>query len=199
MTDNILDSMSNIKLDRNKLKLTDGKVMLRPYYPNDAESLYQAVRESLAELSAWMPWAHGDYSIKDSRLWIKKRSGDWKKGISYDFVIFDAVDRLYLGGCGINDIDKTYKTANLGYWVRTSATKRGVATAVTLLLARWAFQELKLNRIEIVVAIDNQPSLRVAEKVGAKREGIQRNRLVVQDKPHDGMMHSLIPQDMANI
>ena len=51
VTDNILDSMSNVKLDRNKLKLTDGKVMLRPYCLNDAESLYQAVRESLAELA----------------------------------------------------------------------------------------------------------------------------------------------------
>jgi RimJ/RimL family protein N-acetyltransferase len=74
-----------------------------------------------------------------------------------------------------------------------------VATAVTLLLAKWGFKELKLNRIEIVVATDNQRSLRVAEKVGAKCEGIQRNRLIVRDKPHDGMMHSLIPQDMAQV
>jgi ribosomal-protein-serine acetyltransferase len=194
-----LDSMSDIKLDRKKIELTDGKVMMRPYRPSDAESLYQAVRESLAELSVWMPWAHREYSIKESRAWIKKKPGEWEKGVSYDFAIFDAADRLYLGGCGINNIDRTYKTANLGYWVRTGHTGRGVATAVTLLLARWAFEELKLNRIEIVVATDNQPSLRVAEKVGAKREGIQRNRLIVRDKPHEAMMHSLIPQDIAPV
>ena len=143
-----------------------------------------------------MPWAHRNYSIKESREWLKKRPGEWKKGISYDFAIFDAKDEIYLGGCGINGIEHVYKNANLGYWVRTNRTGRGVATAVTLLLARWAFKELKLNRVEIVVATDNQRSLRVAEKVGAKREGILRNRLTIRDKVHDAVMHSLIPGDI---
>ena len=199
MTDNIVDSMSNIKLDRKKLKLTDGKVTLRPYRLSDADETYQAIRESLAELSPWLPFAHEDYSIRESRDWIKKRPGEWKKGISYDFAIFDAVDRLYLGGCGLNNIDKMNRRANLGYWVRTDRTGQGIAVAATMLLAKWGFEVLKLNRIEILVAVENQRSLRVAEKVGAKREGILRNRLLIRDKAHDGMMHSLIPQDIAQV
>jgi ribosomal-protein-serine acetyltransferase len=178
------------------ITLNDDKVMLRPYRLSDADSLYRAARESLKELMVWMPWAHQEYSKKESRDWLKERPGKWKKGISYDFAIFNAADGSYMGGCGINDIDHAYRKANLGYWVRTSYTGQGVATAVTLLLAKWGFKELKLNRIEIVVATNNKRSLRVAEKAGAKREGILRNRLIVNNSACDAVMHSLIPGEV---
>jgi RimJ/RimL family protein N-acetyltransferase len=180
------------------ISLTDGIVSLRPYRLSDTDDTYQAIRESLAELSPWLPFAHKNYSAKESRAWIKQRPGEWEKRRTYDFAIFDAKDGSYLGGCGINRIDYDNLSANLGYWIRTSRTGHGAAPAAARLLAGWGFSELKLNRIEIVVATDNQRSLRVAEKVGARREGIQRNRLIVRDKPHDGMMHSLIPPDFSS-
>jgi len=72
--------------------LTDGKVSLRPYCSGDAENLYTAVRESLPELSVWMPWAHAYYSLKESRQWLKGKPGAWKDGIDYDFAILDGKD-----------------------------------------------------------------------------------------------------------
>ena len=98
--------------------------------------------------------------------------------------------------CGLNRIDHENRRANLGYWIRTSRTGSGIATAVTRLLARWAFQELKLNRIEIVVATGNQSSQRVAEKAGARREGTLRNRIKVREDLHDAIMYSLVPGDL---
>lgn len=179
------------------MQLTDGRVLLRPYRSGDAEETYKAIRESLAEISPWLPFAHNDYSIKESRDWIKKRPGEWKKGTAYEFAIIDAEDGTIIGGCGLNGVDKMNRHANLGYWVRTSRMGQGVAPAATLLLARWGFKALKLMRIEILVATSNQRSLRVAEKVGANREGILRNRINIHDKTHDAVMHSLIPGDIA--
>ena len=95
--------------------LTRGIVILRPYRQNDAETIYEAVRESLAEVSPWLSFAHEDYSIKETREWLKARPGDWKKGISYDFLILDVRDGTYLGGCGLNNIDNENRRANLGY------------------------------------------------------------------------------------
>jgi ribosomal-protein-serine acetyltransferase len=176
--------------------LTRGTVILRPYRLSDADYLYEAVRESLDEASPWLSFAHKDYTVKESRDWLKKRPGEWKKGASYDFAILDVRDGGYLGGCGLNAIDTENLRANLGYWVRTSCTKRGVATTATLLLAEWGFKELALNRIEILVATGNTRSQRVAEKVGAQREGILRKRIVVRNKIHDAIMYSLIPGDI---
>jgi RimJ/RimL family protein N-acetyltransferase len=191
--------MSSGKVMRKDIVLTDSSVLLRPYRLSDADETYRAIRESLAELSPWLPFAHKDYSIKESRMWIKKRPGEWKKGIAYDFAIIDARDGSLLGGCGLNNIDKENRRANLGYWVRTSRMGQGVAPSATLLLANWGFKELSLKRIEILVATGNKRSLRVAEKAGAQREGILRNRLLIHDKAYDAVMHSLIPQDLAKI
>jgi RimJ/RimL family protein N-acetyltransferase len=190
--------MNNNKIDRNKVTLTDGKILLQPYRRSDVNNLYQAVRESIQEMGHWLPFAHKDYSIKESKDWIKNRPADWKKGNIYDFVIFNAKDGTLLGGCGINNIDRVHMYANLGYWVRTGRMGQGVAPAAARLLAKWGFEALKLNRIEIVVAVGNQRSLRAAEKTGAKREGVLRNRLAIGDKLYDAVMHSLTPGDFIS-
>jgi ribosomal-protein-serine acetyltransferase len=195
-TDNILCSMKDTKLDRKEMELTDGQILLRPYRSGDVKATYHAIRESLAELSPWLPFAHKDYSIKETRDWIKQRPKEWKRGHSYEFVILDAKDGTILGGCGLNLIDKENRCADLGYWVRTSRTGEGIATAATILLAKWGFEALKLMRIEILVATNNRRSLRVAEKAGAKHEGILRHRLNIHDKAHDAVMHSLVPGDI---
>lgn len=178
-----------------KVELTDGSILLRPYQIRDVERMYEAARESMPELSVWMEWCHPDYSIEESREWVAKQDEAWERGIAYNFSMVDLRDGSYAGGCGINDIAKG-RVANLGYWVRTSRTKRGAATAATKLLARFGFDELKLIRIEIRVASPNLASQRVAEKSGAQREGILRNRMSVRDKVYDEVMFSLIPADM---
>jgi RimJ/RimL family protein N-acetyltransferase len=64
------------------------------------------------------------------------------------------------------------------------------------MLARFAFEELGLNRIEIMSDVENKKSRRVAEKVGAKQEGILRNRICFHGNPKDVYMFSLIPDDL---
>jgi RimJ/RimL family protein N-acetyltransferase len=181
-------------MNRNE-KLTDGIITLRPYVENDVDSLFEAARESIPQMTPWMPWCHRDYSIQESRDWISNCIEKWKQDGEYNFAITSTETGRYLGGCGLNGIHREPDIANLGYWVRTSATKKGVATTTTLLLADFGINELKLKRIEIVVDVDNKASQRVAEKSGATREGILRNRVTQYGKPTNAVMFSLIPQD----
>ncbi len=180
-----------------EIRLTDGVVLLEPYQIGDVERLYQAARESVTEVSVWLPWCHADYSIEEGRAWLESRAEAWEKGTAYDFAITDVRDGSFLGGCGLSDIDQANQIADLGYWVRTSRTKRGVASAAVRLLAQFGLSKLKLNRIEIMAAVGNKASQRVAEKVGARREGILRNRIVVRDRVYDTVMFSLIPKDLT--
>ena len=173
-----------------------GSILLRPYRLSDTNHLYDAVRESIDELSVWMPWCHANYSIKEAKTWLKTLPKAWDNGLAYEFVITGSKDSSYLGACSLTGINHENRYANLSYWVRTSRTKRGVATTAALLLARFGLSELKLNRIEIVVATDNKASQRVAEKIGATREGVLRNLLVVRDRVYDAVMFSLIPSDL---
>ena len=174
-----------------EIQLTDGSILLRPYRLADANAVYKAVRESLAELIVWMPWAHADYSIQETRMWIASCAEMWTKDTEYNFAILDAGDGSFLGGCGLNKVDLANRFANLGYWVRSRCTKKGVATAAAGLLARFAFEELKLNRLEVGAASGNSASQRVAEKLGATRAGTQIAEMVFRDKVYDRVVFSL--------
>ena len=179
------------------LQLTNGLVLLRPCWLIDVDAMYEAVRESIAELSIWMPWWLSEYSFEECKAWIEAQPEKWEQEVSYSYAIIDPRDNHLLGGCGLTIKDKSFRIADLAYWVRTSRTKQGVATRAALLTAQFGFNELEMNRIEIVIAVDNIASQRVAEKTGAAKEGVLRNRLIVNDKTSDAVIFSLIPQDIA--
>jgi RimJ/RimL family protein N-acetyltransferase len=179
-----------------EIVLTDDSLLLRPLKLTDSQAVFEAVRESIREISPWMPWCPEDYAFDDSEKWIEIRPKAWSDGTEYDFAIINQRNDTLLGACGLNKIDNDNRIANLGYWVRSSKTGKGIASSAVRLLARFAFEELKLNRVEITPAIGNKASQRVAMKAGATKEGILRNGIVVRDKIYDVIMYSLIPEDL---
>ncbi len=176
---------------------SDGVVLLRPYQMSDAAETHAMVLESIEMLRPWMSWAHNNYQIEEARTYIQAVQDGWEQDQFYNFVITSAMDGTLLGGCGLNNINLTYRLANLGYWVRQSRRGQGIAMRAARLVGRWGIQKLGLLRAEIVVAIGNTASLRVAAKCGAHREGVLRNRMIVGDQVYDAVMHSLTPQDFG--
>jgi len=179
------------------IRFTNGILTLRPYQVTDIEPCFNAIRESINELLPWMWWCHSTYSIKDTQIWIESRPDAWENATEYPFAIIDSKDGSFLGGCGLSNINRTDKCANLGYWVRTSRSRQGVAPAAALGVARFAFKKVELHRAEIVIATENKASIRVAEKIGALREGILRKRIVVRDTVYDAFMFSLLADDLS--
>ncbi|MCH7979644.1 MAG: GNAT family N-acetyltransferase [Acidobacteria bacterium] len=166
-------------------------VSIRPYELTDVPALYEAARESVETVHPWLPWCHPAYTSDESRTWVERQVSTFQAGKEFNFVI-SSEKGTFLGGCGLNGIDQTDRRANLGYWVRSTATGRGAATAATQLLVQWAFQNTDLIRLEVVVSTKNLASLRVAERAGAVREGILRNRLLLHGEPHDAIMLSFV-------
>jgi RimJ/RimL family protein N-acetyltransferase len=171
-------------------------IAIRPYRASDIPVLLEAVQESMKELVAGLPWCRPEYNIHDPAEFIARHEEEWRNGEQYSFMIHARANGLFLGGVGINFINRVHKFANLGYWVRTHATQHGVATAAVRLAAQFAFTSLELSRLEIVTGLNNKASQRVAEKVGAKREGVLRRRLLVDGESHDAVLFSLLPEDL---
>ena len=164
---------------------------IRAYQPEDAGALWEAARESVGEVFPWLSWCHAEYSMAEAVEWTRSRASLAAEGREYTFAIVDAGGR-FLGGCGLNQINRIHRFCNLGYWVRTSATRQGVATQAVRQVAQFAFQNTDLLRLEIVCAVGNGPSQRVAEHVGALREGVLRHRLLLHGQPVDAVMYSLV-------
>ena len=172
-------------------------VLIRPITSEDKPSLFAAVRESIDTVGRWMSWCHPDYSTNDTDQWISLCQRNWQSGIDREFGIFDAVSGKVLGCVGLNQINRINNFGNLGYWVRTSRTGKGVASTAATMAARFAFDELKLSRVEIIACLDNVASRRVAEKIGGHFEGVARNRLQLKGVPCDAAVYSLLPNDIT--
>ena len=172
-------------------KFVSAEVSIRPIRTEDADELFEAVRESVDDLSPWMPWCHSEYSISETRDWIGTSIAAFESRAEFNFAIIDGCGQL-VGVCGLNGISRENQLANLGYWVRSSRSRRGIATRATQLLADWAFENTDLNRLEILIAIRNHPSLRVAAKAGAVWEGVLRARLRHRGEMHDAVLFSIL-------
>ncbi|MBQ62316.1 MAG: hypothetical protein CMQ19_09605 [Gammaproteobacteria bacterium] len=113
------------------LSFSTSRLSMRRYELSDELMLFEATTESIDEVHPFLPWYHPDYSIEDSRSWLLDINPNWKDEKSYQFAIIDWVTGKFNGGCGLNSVDDN-PIANLGYWVRTSETGRGIASEAAI-------------------------------------------------------------------
>lgn len=174
-----------------RVELTDGTVHLRRPRADDAPEVIAAVQGSQPDIGRWLTWAGPGYGQPEFDAYLASaRKGD------EPFLVFHTGSRLLVGGCGLNQLDGPNLRANLGYWVRTAATGRGVATRAARLVAWYGHTHLHLHRLEVVVAVGNRASEAVAAKLGAVREGVLRGRFLLGERGHgDATMFSLLPED----
>ncbi|MDM8521369.1 GNAT family protein [Anaerolineales bacterium HSG6] len=145
-------------------------VILEPLSLNHKTARLEAVTESMSELSAIFSWCCEGYTPNSNLARIEDCIWYRQSGCEYYFAIVEADTRNFVGEIAIDEIYDVEQSGNIMYWVRSDYKGRGYAPLAVLELARFGFRELPLVELKIKVATDNQPSIRVAEKVGAKFE-----------------------------
>ena len=122
------------------------------------------------------------------------RPAHGRTGPGPSFRIADADSDQVIGS--INLRFGEHDTAEISYFLRTSARGRGIATRAVRLVVRWAFEDLGIERIELRVHPDNTASRRVAERVGFAREGVERaSRAWPDGTRFDSIVFSLLATD----
>jgi RimJ/RimL family protein N-acetyltransferase len=147
--------------------------------------------------ASWLTEAHNDPDI--ARFIIETPPPRrWASSTGAEFVIADAADAGPLGLVSLRIAERDPGLAAVGYWLRPEARGRGAATVAVQLIARWAFDELGVERLELTTAPENVTSQRVAERAGFTREGVLRG---LQATKHSGrqdtVMFSLLPADLG--
>ena len=101
----------------------------------------------------------------------------------------------FLGLALAPQIDRETLTAELGYVVAPGARGRGVATEALRQLTEWAFVELGMLRLELMISVENAGSKKVAERCGYLREGVLRSAYVKQNLREDTEIWSRLATD----
>jgi RimJ/RimL family protein N-acetyltransferase len=149
----------------------------------------------------------------DDASWITEASNDpdiarfvvgtppprrWESSTDAEFVIADAAHAEPLGLIWLRIAERDPGLAAVGYWLRPEARGRGAATIALQLIARWAFNEVGVQRLELTTAPENVASQRVAERVGFTREGVLRGLIATKNNGRqDSVMFSLLRADLG--
>jgi ribosomal-protein-serine acetyltransferase len=161
-----------------------GELVLKRWELAWAEEATTAIRESLPELQAFLPWATDDYDVEASRGFIEMSIEEWAKGTAFNYGIFTAVGEL-VGGIGLMS-RMGPDVLEIGYWTRTAYTGRGYMTAAVGALTRVAFTLPGIERVAICHDAANAASAAVATKAGfAETRRIEREPLAKGDTGTD--------------
>ena len=137
---------------------------LRRATPDDTEALHEAVKASFAELHPWMPWCTEPVEIAAQREFIERSETSWTAQTAFNWLIVDAGGHL-IGTIGL--MDRVGPGAlEIGYWLRTDATGRGVMTRAAARVTDIALALPGIERVEIHCDAANARSSAVPRRLG---------------------------------
>jgi [ribosomal protein S5]-alanine N-acetyltransferase len=179
--------------------IVGGHVVLRaPQMSDFAE--WAALREASRDfLTPWEPtWPPDDLTRGAFRRRIKRYSEDQRSDLAYPFFVFRKADNVLVGGLTLANIRRgCAQTGNLGYWTGAVHARQGHMTAAVSSLLPFAFQTLRLHRIEAACIPANVASIRLLEKTGFRREGFAREYLCIDGVWQDHLLYARLKHDPA--
>lgn len=150
------------------------RLLIRAPQPGDGRVVNEAIRESLAELRPWMPWAKVMPSLAESETFVREAALSFRNAEDLPLLLFRKADDLFLGGSGLHNIAWSVPRFEIGYWLRTSAQGQGYMTEAVNGITALAFGQLGAVRLEIRCDARNERSAAVARRAGYTLEACLR-------------------------
>ena len=158
---------------------------LRRFTLDDVEAVHEGIKASYAEIHPWMPWCVAPVKIEDQREFIEGTFKSWATGVAFNFGIFDAAGNL-LGTISL--MDRVGPGGlEIGYWLRTDATGRGVMTRAVGQLTEIGLGLPGISRIEIHCDEANLGSAAVPKRLGYRLDRIEDDEIRAPGETGRGM------------
>src|SRR5215204_1243040 len=166
---------------------------LRLLEERHAEQLADLTDRNREHLRAWLPWVDASRTVEDRKNFIRGALEQFahNKG----FVAGIRYEGCLAGVISYNSIDWENRSTELGYWLGEEYQGKGLVTAACRALVDHAFLELGLNRVIISCATENKKSCAIAERLGFRREGIERQAVWLYDHFVDHVTYSALASE----
>ncbi|WP_449536848.1 GNAT family N-acetyltransferase [Ferdinandcohnia sp. Marseille-Q9671] len=174
----------------------DEDLALKLVETNDAERIFNLTEGSRPYLREWLPWLDTTTKIEDTKAYIEscKKSYVDQKGL-YTAIVYK---NEIVGVASYNSIDWSNKIAHIGYWLGQQYQGNGIMTKVAKVLTEYAFETMKLNRVEIRAAVENDKSRAIPERLGFVNEGKIRQSEWLYDHYVDHVVYGMLAEDWEN-
>ena len=171
--------------------------MLRPPRAGDYQAWADLREASRDYLQPWEPaWPDDDLTRASWRRRLTVYAREMELGNAWPFFVLDPSGRTLYGAITLSNIRRgVAETGTLGYWIGQPWAGEGHGTAAVQALARHAFGQLKLHRLEASCLPSNASSRRVLEKSGFRLEGEARAYLKINGVWADHLLFGLLSED----
>ncbi|MEX1037772.1 MAG: GNAT family protein [Acidimicrobiia bacterium] len=181
-------------------RIETDRLVIRRFSKRDTAALNDAIRISLPDLNEWLPWARTNYQSGDAGAFIRDSLQAWKEDRAWDYTIRESIEPdRHLGNISMWTVSKLGKIAELGYWVRSDETSRGICTEAANAILDEAFRAEGFHKVIMRIAVGNHASTRVAEKLGFTREGILREELLIRGNWVDHSLWSILDREFKTL
>lgn len=178
-----------------------GDLLLRPWECTDAPAVLTAFSDPA--IQRWH-LRRAD-SQDEARDWIEQWQDAWYAETGVHWAVIrpkngapDGAEEL-LGRISLRSLTLGIGQAECAYWTLPAARGQGVAPRSVAAVARWAFDEVGFERLELAHSVMNEASCRVATKSGFALEGTRRRGHLHADGWHDMHIHARIRDDGASV
>jgi [ribosomal protein S5]-alanine N-acetyltransferase len=168
----------------------EGVILRTPQATDHTE--WAALRERSRDfLTPWEPtWPADDLSRSAFRRRIRRYAEDLRSDQSYAFLIFRSGDGRLVGGLTLANVRRGVAQAgSLGYWMGLPYIRHGHMTAAVRAVIPFAFNTLRLHRLEAACIPTNTASIRLLENTGFVREGYAREYLCINGIWQDHLLY----------
>lgn len=172
------------------------RLTLHATSPEHVDGLWRAVEPSLPELRVWLAWAV-DPTINETRVFAEDAAHNWERESGFSFTILFGGEPA--GGIALNGYVPLIRRAEMGYWLRSDLARRGLMTEAASAVVEFGFEDVGLHRIELRAAPGNAASIRIAEKLGFRREGRVRDGSRGADGFYDCEVFGLLEGDPRRV
>lgn len=141
-----------------------------------------------------------DYASGDTSAFIRDSIQAWKEDRAWDYSIRMKSDpSRHVGNVSVWTVSKLGKIAEIGYWVRSDETGRGICTEAVGRVLEEGFNAMGYHKIVLRIAVGNEASDRVAEKLGFTKEGTLREELLIRGNWVDHSLWSLLDREYRSL
>ena len=181
------------------IRLYGRRVLLRPLVNADFAAWAEVRRRNGDFLLRWEPRFPNGFvdPARDRHAFeqrVQNRERERQLGAGYGFGLF--VDSAFAGEINLNNVVRgAFQSGYVGYWIDEARAGRSYMPEAVVTVARYAFDELKLHRIEIDIVPRNRSSRRVVEKLGLREEGIAERFLEINGVWEDHVRYGFTAEE----
>ncbi|WP_309083663.1 GNAT family protein [Chelativorans sp.] len=167
---------------------------LRMPAPHDYPEWAALRGESRAFLEPWEPkWAPDELSRASFRQRLRRGRYEYDRGTGVAFFLFEKAGGRLVGGITLSNIRYgVAQSAHVGYWMGERYAGQGLMLDALRQVIPFAFDRLRLHRLEAACIPSNKRSMRLLEKAGFQREGLLRSYLRINGVWQDHHLYALI-------